>query len=101
MCLLSWIGCYCENYISFCFLDLCKNNVICYDVEDMFFCICDKKFIGRYCDVDINECQIILLCKYGGFCVNIYGFFVCICLVVWMGELCEVDVDECKNNFCL
>lgn len=56
MCLLSWIGCYCENYISFCFLDLCKNNVICYDVEDMFFCICDKKFIGRYCDVDINEC---------------------------------------------
>lgn len=100
MCLPSWTGRHCENHTSSCSLDPCKNNATCHDVEDTFFCTCDKRFTGRHCDVDINECQTTAPCKHGGLCVNTYGSFSCNCSAAWTGELCEVYVDECKHNPC-
>lgn len=67
----------------------------------MYFCLCDNWFIGRYCDIDINECKIYLFCRNGVMCVNMFGFYDCICLIEWEGDLCEIDINECISNFCL
>lgn len=82
-----------------CFFGLCKNNVICVDLEEMYFCRCDERFIGWYCDIDINECKFFF-CKNGVICLNIYGFYNCKCRKEWIGIYCDKDVNECLNNLC-
>lgn len=61
-CLLGFIGRDCGIDFNECFLNLCFNNVICFDLVGNYICNCLFGFIGRNCGVNINEC-FLNLCR--------------------------------------
>lgn len=57
---------------------------------------------GSYCEVDVNECIILLMfCFNGGMCWNSEGFYKCVCLVGYNGNICEVNINECVSDLCI
>ena len=74
-------------------------------------CPCAKGLSGRFCDVDINECELEGACLNGGFCTESSGkhhlegrFRVplgehrCQCLRGWHGLRCEHRFNACKEG---
>lgn len=63
-------------------------------------------FIGRHCEVDVNECTQCLFgntcpCKNGGICQNTHGSYKCQCLNGYEGRHCEIDHNDCSPNMCM
>lgn len=51
----------------------------CNNILGSFICICEMGFIGVLCDVEINECDI-LLCLNDVMCWKKLRGYECICL---------------------
>ena len=49
-------------------------------VQDDFVCECvpGSGFTGKFCDNDINECELSP-CQNGGTCINVEGSYECLC----------------------
>ena len=58
-----------------------------------YACICASGFVGRYCEVDVDECASEGLCRNGGTCEDRVNNFHCRCPVEWKGRFCK-DVNE-------
>ena len=56
-------------------------------------------FIGKDCDVNINECESNP-CKNNGTCIDEIAKFSCACQPGFTSNLCEVNVDECQVGGC-
>ena len=78
-----------------CFTDQdCPQNQRC---DDTFDCICNKGWIGTFCD---KPCT---LCKNGGYCDSKTTFGLpCICEDKWHGANCEASCDDtqCGQGKC-
>lgn len=82
---------------------VCKNGGFCRSkgsgASAGFDCVCDKKWEGKYCEVDVNECALDdSLCGERGTCVNTQGGYECKCDSGWTGKTCTEDVDECAAD---
>lgn len=56
MCLIGWIGFYCNIDVDECCLLLCGNLGLCYNMLGGYNCICLVGFMGEYCDKYVDEC---------------------------------------------
>ncbi|GFY77928.1 protocadherin Fat 1 [Trichonephila inaurata madagascariensis] len=60
----------------------CYNGGTChvptYKAEDRW-CSCPANFTGRYCNMDVDECQFTDACSEHEVCQNTYGSYKCFC----------------------
>ncbi|XP_061168354.1 fibrillin-2-like [Saccostrea echinata] len=59
------MSCDCTHHALYC------NNVI--------GCVCKPGWSGRFCDININECEDVSLCQSPEVCTDTYGSYACIC----------------------
>ncbi|CAE1254908.1 unnamed protein product [Acanthosepion pharaonis] len=88
-----------------CLSNKCKNSGSCYSnlATDGSQCSCQHNgFKGRYCDEEINECEVNPdACLNGGKCVDAVGHYICECKPGFSGKNCELYSDICQDDFCL
>ncbi|KAG6462763.1 hypothetical protein O3G_MSEX013446 [Manduca sexta] len=54
----------------------------------------------RFCELDINECDLKTnICNHG-VCINLIGSYQCYCRPGYTGDSCEQDIDECLSSPC-
>ncbi|CDW56947.1 Laminin G 2 and Cadherin and EGF CA domain contai ning protein [Trichuris trichiura] len=98
MCRIGYAGHQCQHSVNQCFRDPCQNGGTC---NDQGVCLCPNGFEGKYCEQDLDECQLGRPCKNNGYCENIPGSYRCICEQNFSGRHCEQPVDQCSTNPCL
>ncbi|XP_038675853.1 vitamin K-dependent protein Z-like [Scyliorhinus canicula] len=59
----------------------CENNGTCVDDHGEISCKCSGGFNGTFCEIDINECELMHLCPPGTTCVDGINKFTCLCPV--------------------
>ncbi|XP_059805987.1 venom prothrombin activator pseutarin-C catalytic subunit-like [Hypanus sabinus] len=57
----------------------CQSNGICQNTFMGIQCKCLGGFNGTFCEIDINECDLMLTCPPGTTCVDGINNFTCIC----------------------
>ena len=79
----------------------CHNFGQCVELEDDFQCECPDEFVGRYCEVPVNNCAPDS-CLNGGTCVSVFydKKFFCLCERGYSGEQCQVEEDMCSSKPC-
>ncbi|XP_072134210.1 aggrecan core protein isoform X1 [Mobula birostris] len=63
--------------------------------NDTFVCKCPTGWIGKHCEIDIDECHSSP-CQNGATCIDGIDSFKCLCLPSYGGDLCEIDVEKCE-----
>nr|XP_039258935.1 sushi, nidogen and EGF-like domain-containing protein 1 [Styela clava] len=58
-------------------------------------CICQPGYVGKYCEINVNEC-LLRPCANGGKCFDLSNDFYCQCQRGFTGRYCDVDVNECE-----
>lgn len=56
----------------------CRNGGICVDLLNDYKCNCFVGFIGKDCEINIDDCQFIL-CINSGVCKDGIQNYSCIC----------------------
>lgn len=87
-------GPFCD--MPFCKVQPCKNG-FCLSGEPLQppKCQCSIGYTGKYCEIEINECES-QPCQNNGQCIDSIGSFECNCTNTgFNGVLCENDIDEC------
>ncbi|PIK60094.1 putative cadherin EGF LAG seven-pass G-type receptor 2 isoform X3, partial [Apostichopus japonicus] len=54
-CPLGFSGNYCATEVNFCYSNPCKNNAECVQTESGYTCICEDRFAGINCELDLEE----------------------------------------------
>ena len=73
----------------------CENGGLCTkDKSSAEACTCPKPFLGRYCELDRDECAEAAsvkraLCFNDGVCFNTHGAYECVCPAKYKGHHCE------------
>ncbi|CAH2248026.1 serine-rich adhesin for platelets-like [Pelobates cultripes] len=80
--------------INACKSNPCRNGATCKIVDSTFYCICQKGYSGKFCEIDMDDCAGSP-CMNGAICVDKVNGFDCRCQKGWHGITCTVDVDEC------
>ncbi|XP_041485822.1 hyalin-like isoform X2 [Lytechinus variegatus] len=77
----------------------CANGATCVTSADSFQCACVPGFVGRQCEIDINECSS-LPCMNGGTCIDGVDRFSCLCRQGFSGINCEkVDICDLEGDW--
>ncbi len=79
-----------------CKMHFCENGATCVNNGSSYYCNCAPGFEGKYCDVNINDCQS-LPCQHGS-CDDDVNDYHCTCEDGWIGKNCDVDIDDCKDK---
>ncbi|XP_045483741.1 protein crumbs isoform X3 [Harmonia axyridis] len=81
----------------------CRNGGICtgnrLGDRSSFNCSCLPGFIGRLCQVNVDECSSSP-CLNGGQCIDKINSYACNCTPDWMGSRCEKPYDACELKPC-
>ncbi|XP_067637731.1 protein crumbs isoform X2 [Eurosta solidaginis] len=94
LCMPGFEGPFCD--VPFCETTACQNGGLCI-LSDPFtpLCQCSMGYTGRYCEVDINECDPNP-CFNNGECHDLIGAYHCNCTNTgYEGNNCDIDIDEC------
>ena len=74
---------------------------------DAFDCVCTPGYSGLHCEVDDDECSLLVPCQHNGTCSESTtndlvpaGEFHCNCTSGWSGNECQLDVNECESSPC-
>ncbi|XP_055602052.1 protein crumbs isoform X2 [Uranotaenia lowii] len=95
--------CSCKNGFAgplcdtpFCQIEECQNDAVCItNDENVPICRCTPGYLGKFCEVEINECDSAP-CLNGGQCIDFINDYRCNCSGTgYEGRNCEVDIDEC------
>ena len=65
--------------MSYCKVNMCKNNETCYLDRKVIVCDCVLGFTGQYCDEGINECASTP-CQNGSKCLDLLNKYACTCV---------------------
>lgn len=61
-------------------------------------CDCKAGYEGKYCELNINECDSVP-CQNNGSCTDLIADYVCECSGTgFEGKICEIDIDECLTE---
>nr|XP_054755377.1 fibropellin-1-like [Lytechinus pictus] len=82
-----------------CISNPCGENGECFNVPDLYFCLCYEGWTGINCNIDIDDC-VPNPCANGGTCTDGVNTFFCECVTGYTGDLCNGDVDECHSDPC-
>ncbi|XP_037300674.1 protein crumbs isoform X2 [Manduca sexta] len=85
---------------SACLSSPCHNGTCLALDSGLFQCQCPPGNDGRFCELDINECDLKTnICNHG-VCINLIGSYQCYCRPGYTGDSCEQDIDECLSSPC-
>ncbi|MEE6519321.1 hypothetical protein FKM82_031033 [Ascaphus truei] len=101
-CKAGFIGVNCEDKISECDSNPCRNGGSCTDVESSYVCECPQGYYGTHCENSVLNCADSP-CFNGGTCREreLGASYTCHCLLGFTGSNCEKKVDRCTGNPCL
>lgn len=96
ICREGFQGALCDY--AYCVADPCKNDGICLSDVATPICDCKEGYGGRYCEININECDSIP-CQNNGSCLDLLADYECNCVGTgFIGKVCEIDIDECLTE---
>ena len=55
-------------------------------------------FSGEHCDIDINECQLLIPCHNNATCVDSINSYSCQCLSGYSGLTCQHVINPCLEG---
>lgn len=65
----------------------------------LFYILLFAGYVGRLCEVNINECASEP-CENAGTCEDLVNGYHCYCADGFTGTRCEQDIDECLSSPC-
>ncbi|XP_063300241.1 protein delta homolog 2 [Pelobates fuscus] len=80
----------------------CLNGGTCQDERgyaDTFVCRCLAGYVGRLCEVDVDDC-LMRPCANGATCHDGVNRFSCECPLGFQGRFCTVNIDDCASKPC-
>eukprot|EP00800_Vazella_pourtalesii_P016325 TRINITY_DN466_c0_g2_i1.p1 TRINITY_DN466_c0_g2~~TRINITY_DN466_c0_g2_i1.p1 ORF type:complete len:283 (-),score=29.81 TRINITY_DN466_c0_g2_i1:34-882(-) len=101
MCPINYFGSNCQHFNA-CASSPCLNMGSCTDQLFGFDCACPPGYIGRQCEVNIDECTTLDEdpCMFNGVCIDGSDSFSCECYIGYTGERCEINFDDCTAEIC-
>ncbi|XP_058822822.1 protein crumbs isoform X2 [Topomyia yanbarensis] len=96
-CKTGFAGPLCDT--PFCLLEECRNDAVCIaNDENVPICRCTPGYTGRFCEIEIDECESAP-CLNGGQCIDFINIYRCNCSGTgFEGLNCEADIDECYEE---
>ncbi|XP_053316040.1 protein delta homolog 2 isoform X2 [Spea bombifrons] len=80
----------------------CLNGGTCQDdggFADTFACRCLAGYVGRFCEVDVDDC-LMRPCANGATCHDGINRFSCECPLGFQGRFCTVNINDCASRPC-
>lgn len=78
----------------------CHNGGECIEGPGLdFTCKCSNGWNGKFCDTEIDECEVGP-CQNGGVCIDKIAAYACACPMGFTGTNCEEEVLKCDNSPC-
>ncbi|KAB7501347.1 Fibropellin-1 [Armadillidium nasatum] len=101
ICPPGFSGNHCQIEDNECSTNPCFHGGVCSISESGFTCNCEETgYRGKFCDININECEEQNPCLRGSTCYDLYGSYECVCLPGFTGTDCSIEIDECTSNPC-
>ena len=82
-----------------CTENICQNGGLCIARHHQIQCYCPAGFSGKFCEVDINECDS-MPCYNGGLCVDLPQSYRCDCREGYTGLQCQDEASDCVPGAC-
>ena len=77
----------------------CENGGTCQGFGGMYWCMCEKGYMGQRCDEIVDNCRSDP-CQNDGTCTNAVNAYSCACVVGFDGENCGNNIDDCPGVTC-
>ena len=92
---LGFAGDTCEVVLEQCDTNPCRNDALCYVVDDEYRCYCVPDFHGKRCEYKYNDCFLPPLpkCFNGGQCIDAVDDYKCSCENGFFGDNCECPAE--------
>ena len=97
-CLFQGVNC--EIKYNECENINCHNGT-CINLETTsFHCNCNVGYEGKFCEIDIDDCNSNPCQGEDSFCYDKVNDYECKCQTGLTGRNCETNIDECDPNPC-
>ncbi|CAF0901320.1 unnamed protein product, partial [Brachionus calyciflorus] len=100
----------CQKYVTPCEFNKCKNDAICINKynqtddnnSDQYECLCTYGYSGKYCDIQINPCELkdYHKCSKNSKCIpseDMLMEYTCECTNGYHGKYCDKKFEPCKQ----